>query len=136
MGRVEMPWRFPVKTLIVDDSKAMRCALKCILGQVGHQVVEAQDGLDALHQLADTGPVDLMLVDQHMPLMTGLEFMEAVRQVHDHDDTPIVMVTSDKSQETENAAFALGASAFINKPFSSDAFFAALGALGFAPAAI
>jgi two-component system chemotaxis response regulator CheY len=116
-----------VKILIVDDSNMMRAMVKRTLGQAGfdgHEIAEAADGAAGLAH-ATSAAVDIVLSDWNMPNMTGIEFLKALRAAG--KTTPFVFVTSEGTPEMRAKASAEGAVALIEKPFTPEAFKAALG---------
>lgn len=108
--------------LIVDDSAAIRKILQRVLRQaeipIG-QVFEAGDGAEALAKMQEQ-PVGLVLSDINMPNMDGIEFLTRVRAVPEWKSVPVVMVTTEGSQNRVMEAVQLGASAYVRKPFTAD----------------
>ena len=108
--------------LIVDDSAAIRKILQRVLRQadvpVG-AVFEAGDGLEAL-ELLKKEKIGLILSDINMPNMDGLEFLSKVRAEEAWKELPIVMVSTEGSQNKVLEAVGLGASGYVRKPFSAD----------------
>ena len=84
-----------MKTLIIDDSRAMRRILRQIVEPLGFQVTEAGDGIEGLNRLVEMGHVDVVFVDWNMPVMNGLEFVRAIRAHADYQTLKVVMVTSE-----------------------------------------
>ncbi len=119
-----------MKALIVDDSAVMRKVVERALRQAGMellQVVEAANGADALEALRcmeagtpDDAPLSLILSDIHMPLMDGLAFLEAMRREGLAPDVPVVMITTEGSEQQVLRAIASGARGYICKPFTAD----------------
>ena len=109
----------PIKArlLIVDDEEPQRLMLASLLGRAGYEVDAARDGSEALELLHDRG-YDLMLTDQRMPKMDGLELLERVR--HDHTDLPVVLMTAYGSVSTAVEAMKRGAADYLTKPFERD----------------
>ncbi len=105
--------------LIVDDSETVRQVLQLSLGNAGFDVVEAEDGLDALNKLAGA-QIDMLITDLNMPNMDGLELIKKVREERAHRFTPIVMLTTESSEEKKLAGRAAGASGWIVKPFKPE----------------
>ena len=105
--------------LIVDDSSTMRAVIKKVIKVSGFNVgqfLEAGDGLEALSVLEKEW-VDLVLSDINMPNMNGLEL---IGRMHDDDilkSIPVVMVTTESSDEKMNQSKELGAVGYIKKPF-------------------
>jgi two-component system chemotaxis response regulator CheY len=105
--------------LIVDDSETVRQVLQLALGNAGYQVVEAEDGFDALTKLSGA-QVDMLITDLNMPNMDGLELIKKVREEGTHRFTPIVMLTTESSEEKKKAGREAGASGWIVKPFKPE----------------
>ena len=100
--------------MIVDDSEAYRTLLKSQLETEGYCVLLAQDGWEALGQLADVD-IDLMLVDVMMPRMTGIELVDIVHRRAELRDLPVVMITAADVSEWRSRAAAVGAT-LLSKP--------------------
>jgi two-component system chemotaxis response regulator CheY len=119
------------RVLVVDDSRAMRGILARILGSCGFAVVEAANGRQAYELLQSGESVDIALVDWNMPEMNGYDFICAVRQSHDWDAMPIMMVTTEAEVEQMTRALEAGANEYVMKPFTSDIIAGKLALLGF-----
>ena len=105
--------------LVVEDSPMMRQLLVLALSRVKNlQVVEADDGVDGLRKLA-TGRFDLILTDINMPIMDGLKLVKRVRSDPAHKDVPIIIITTEGSNEDRTRALHLGANAYITKPIQA-----------------
>ena len=102
--------------LTVDDSASMRQMLAFTLKHAGYQVVEAVDGQDALDKVKDQ-PVDLVLTDQNMPRMDGLELVRRLRGMAQHRSVPILILTTESGDEMKQAGRAAGATGWLVKPF-------------------
>ncbi len=108
--------------LIVDDSAAIRKILQRVLRQADvpiGAVFEAADGVEALAALK-TNPVGLILSDINMPNMDGLQFLTHVRAIPEWKSVPILMITTEGSQDKVMEAVQLGASGYVRKPFTAD----------------
>jgi two-component system chemotaxis response regulator CheY len=110
-----------MQTLIVDDSRTTRAIIARLLQGLGYETSEAPDGAAALQQLQTTAVPDVAFVDWNMPEMTGLEFVENVRQDRRFDGMQIVMVTSENEMANVSAALAAGANEYLMKPFTKEA---------------
>ncbi|MCC6394633.1 MAG: response regulator, partial [Bryobacterales bacterium] len=112
----------PVDILIVDDSAAIRKILQRVLRQaelsVG-EVIEAGDGVEALEALKNR-KVGLILSDINMPNMDGLQLLTQIRASHEHKNVPVLMITTEGSQNKVLEAVTLGASGYVRKPFTAD----------------
>ena len=108
--------------LIVDDSAMMRKIVLRALTLAGLEfqtVHEAANGSDALQTLQET-TVELIMCDINMPIMSGLEMLEKMRELKLASKVPVIMVTTESSVEQVRQAVALGASGYIRKPFTPD----------------
>ncbi len=105
--------------LVVEDSPMMRQLVVFALGrQKNLHVTEADDGVDGLRKLASS-TFDIILTDINMPIMDGLKLVKRVRSDPVHKDTPIVIITTEGSQEDRQRALQLGANAYITKPIQA-----------------
>ena len=112
----------PLDILIVDDSAAVRKILNRALVQADlpiGKVVEASDGRDALEKLG-TQKFGLILTDVNMPNMDGIELLGAIKACDALKSIPVVMVTTEGSQERVMQALKLGAAGYLRKPFTAD----------------
>lgn len=112
----------PVRVLIVDDSSVMRKIIERALRQAGIEqleVREASSGTDALAALA-TAEVDLILSDINMPSMDGLELLRQLRIRNLAPGVPVVMITTESSEQHVMQAIEAGAKGFLRKPFTVD----------------
>ncbi len=105
--------------LVVEDSPMMRQLLVFALSRVKNlRVTEADDGVDGLRKLAGNS-YDIILTDINMPIMDGLKLVKRVRTDPVHKNTPIVVITTEGSDEDRQRAIALGANAYITKPIQA-----------------
>lgn len=108
--------------LIVDDSAAIRKILHRVLLQTNlalGQVHEANDGREGLERMRNES-VGLVLSDINMPNMDGLEFLREVKANPAWRNVPVMMVTTEGSQDKVMQALKLGASGYVKKPFTPD----------------
>ena len=108
--------------LIVDDSAAIRKILQRVLVQADvtlGSVYEASDGQEALDRLKQAR-VGLILSDINMPNMDGLEFLGRIRADAVWKDVPVLMITTEGSQNKVMQALQLGANGYVKKPFTAD----------------
>ena len=108
--------------LIVDDSAAIRKILTRVLAQTNlalGQIHEANDGREALERMR-TESVGLVLSDINMPNMDGLEFLKALKANPAWQNIPVMMVTTEGSQDKVLQALKLGAVGYVKKPFTPD----------------
>jgi len=113
------------KILIVDDSKAIRQSIRFVLEQNEYQVLDAEDGLDALEKL-ENETVDLIITDVNMPNMNGIELIQEVRGKDNFKFVPILVLTTESQNSVMEKGKAAGATGWIVKPFSTDKLLAAV----------
>ncbi len=101
--------------LVADDAPRLRQLVRCVL--VGHRVVEAGDGDEALRLFRSVRP-DVAVLDVNMPGCTGLEVCREIRRDPLLGATVIIVLTANGLPEAEQAAYDAGADAFLTKPFS------------------
>ena len=104
------------KVLIVDDSVMVRQMVSFTLKDAGFDVIEAENGQDALNQLSRQA-VDLIVTDLNMPLMDGISFIAAARAQPPGKYVPILMLTTESQAEMKQKGKAAGATGWIVKPF-------------------
>lgn len=102
--------------LIVDDSVSMRQMVAFTLTQNGFEVVEAENGEDALKKLS-TKRFDLVITDLNMPVMDGITFIQKAREQKEAKLIPILMLTTESQAAKKEQGKAAGATGWITKPF-------------------
>ncbi|MBE9546076.1 MAG: response regulator [Proteobacteria bacterium] len=108
--------------LIVDDSRSMRGVIKKIISISGFkmdQCFEAGNGKEALEALAWDW-VDVIVSDINMPEMNGFELLAELKKDNLLKEIPVIVITTESSEERMQDAFNLGAKGFIKKPFSPE----------------
>jgi len=101
--------------LIADDKPTGRELLRAVLESEGHEVLEAVDGQDALEQARHNHP-DFIVLDLHMPKLTGIEVIAELRRQPEFDSTPIVALTASAMNGDRELAMAAGFTGYITKP--------------------
>ena len=105
--------------LLVDDAMMNRMVLTGILGEDYH-ILEAGNGEQCLELLrANAGQIALVLLDINMPVMDGFEVLRTMNTNHTIEDVPVIMISSDDSEEAIRKAYELGASDYVNRPFDA-----------------
>jgi len=108
------------KLLIVDDSTMLRDMLNYALKEGGYtEVVEAIDGVDGLAKAKSTN-FDLIITDINMPNMDGLTLIEELRKIPQYSATPILVLTTERSDEMKAKGKTAGATGWVVKPFVPD----------------
>jgi CheY-like chemotaxis protein len=105
-----------MKILIVEDERVNVQVLTAMTKILGHEVVTAWDGFQAL-QLLEEHPVDLIFMDVNMPLMDGFETTRRIRQLPGMENVPVVAVTADAQAVKNELNLASGISDVILKPY-------------------
>ena len=109
-----------MRAMIVDDSRAQRMLLKRAVSPLGFEVLEAENGEDALAKLDPENPVDVMLVDWNMPVMDGLTLVRRVRATRTFADVFVMMVTSESDPKKMARALMVGADDYLVKPVDGE----------------
>jgi len=109
-----------VKTvLIVEDSATTRALIRAVVDELGEfETVEAASGFEALKMLPQQ-EYDLIITDINMPDINGLELINFVRNNSRYQQIPIIIVSTERSEEDKKRGIALGATAYVTKPFKS-----------------
>jgi len=105
--------------LIVEDSATTRSLIRAVIEEIGDfEVVEAPTGFDAL-KLLPAQDFDLVLTDINMPDINGLELINFVKGNPRYNHIPLIIVTTERSEEDKKRGMALGATAYVTKPFKA-----------------
>lgn len=107
--------------LVADDSAHMRTLIRDILVELGIRTIyQASDGAEAFEVIRNK-IVDVIIIDQHMKPVSGMEFLNWLRKTPDSPDPfiPVIMITGDSTRAMTHAARDAGVSAFIAKPMSA-----------------
>jgi two-component system, chemotaxis family, chemotaxis protein CheY len=123
------------KLLVVEDSAAARALVRAILedptfadAHGGCEVVEATCGFDAM-RLLPRGKFDLIITDINMPDINGLELIHFIRKSEHHRGTPLVIISTQATLRDVDRGLALGADAYVKKPFTAEELRATIGGL-------
>lgn len=104
-----------LKILVVDDESRMRKLVKDFLGREGFQVIEAEDGQEAIELFYENKDIALIILDVMMPRMDG---WQTCREIRKDSKVPIIMLTARSDERDELQGFELGVDEYISKPFS------------------
>lgn len=104
-----------IKILVVDDESRMRKLVKDFLVREGYVVLEAGDGMEAMDLFYEDKDIALVILDVMMPKMDG---WQVCREIREHSQVPIIMVTARAEERDELQGFELGVNEYISKPFS------------------
>ncbi|WP_311145631.1 response regulator transcription factor [Stomatobaculum longum] len=114
------------KILIADDEARMRALIRDYLRMKGFQVLEAENGREALEVFQREPDIALILLDVMMPEMDGFETLKELRHI---SDVPVLMLTARAEEQDELQGFSLGADEYIAKPFSPKVLLARIDAI-------
>lgn len=106
--------------LVVDDSPTMRQMVAFTLTNAGYQVVEASNGKEAVGKVNGGAKPDLVVTDLNMPEMDGITLIKEIRKMPALKFTPILMLTTEASDDKKKAGQAAGATGWIVKPFNPE----------------
>ena len=106
--------------LVVDDSATMRQMVSFTLTGAGFTVVEAGDGADAVKKLTAGTKPNLVITDLNMPNMDGISLIKEIRKMGTLKFTPILMLTTESTDDKKKEGQAAGATGWIVKPFNPE----------------
>lgn len=104
-----------VKILVVDDESRMRKLVRDFLVREGYNVLEAEDGVEAMDIFYEEKDISLLILDVMMPRMDG---WQVCREIRESSKVPIIMLTARSEERDELQGFDLGVDEYISKPFS------------------
>lgn len=123
------------KVLVVEDSASSRAFVRAALEEDvfaeslgGCEVVEASCGFDAM-RLLPRGPYDLIITDINMADINGLELIHFIRKSEHHRSTPLIVISTQTTERDVERGLALGANAYVAKPFTPESLRATCGKL-------
>jgi len=117
-----------LRVMIAEDSPIMRMLLKKVIEAAGIDVIEAEDGEAAYNAISSGAPPDVLVTDIHMPKMNGYDLIKGVRKTLGILDMPVIILTTESSDKSQEIAFQLGADDYIRKPFKAPLFMARVSA--------
>lgn len=106
------------KLMVVDDSSTIRNLIKNTVSSEGWDVVEAENGQEALDNL--TPDIGFFVVDVNMPIKNGFEFVEEMKKDSKYSQKPVVFLTTESSDDMKSKGKALGVNGWIVKPFERE----------------
>ena len=110
-----------MRILIAEDSALMRRAIVNVVGKLGHEAIEAENGASAIGTLRKQHEkIGLIILDWNMPVMDGYEVLQKVKSDERYANIPVLMATSDGVRDDVIKAIKTGASGYIIKPFQPE----------------
>jgi PAS domain S-box-containing protein len=109
------------RVLLVEDNPVNLLVAETLLANWGVEVVKATDGRQAVEAVErEAGRFDAVLMDVHMPVMSGYEATAAIRRSHDREDLPVIALTAAALVSEQEQCLKVGMNDFITKPFDAD----------------
>lgn len=102
--------------MLIDDSLTLRQMLKITLRKDGYEILEAENGVDALEKVKGQ-KINLFICDLNMPKMNGIEFIKTVKQDKNFAYTPVIMLTTEPKESIKEDAKEIGIKIWKVKPF-------------------
>lgn len=111
-----------IRILVADDDRMIRRIVLTKLSGLGYKVAEVEDGQEALERLGDGATPDLLITDQLMPRMDGLQLVRRIRASENSSIAalPIIMLTSKSQEQDVIEGLEVGMDDYVSKPFSPD----------------
>lgn len=107
--------------LVVEDSSMTRSMIRSVLEEIGDiETVEAASGFEAL-KILPTQDFQMVITDINMPDINGLELINFIRRNERFREIPLMIISTEKSEEDKRRGIALGANAYLTKPFTVEA---------------
>ncbi len=108
-----------MRILVVDDDKTTRKLLSLYLKGKGHEVITAENGLEAIEKVGTEG-INLVVTDMNMPYMDGIELVKNLKADPASSQIPIVMVTTEADEEEKKRAYEAGVDDYLVKPTNAE----------------
>ena len=121
-----LPRNENVKVLVVDDSKSTRRYICSLLVRHKYQIIEAQDGQEALKMLENSPDISVIITDNEMPNMNGDELCSEIRRLYSNDEKAIIGISGSDSVGLSSLFLKNGANDYLHKPFNSEEFYCRL----------
>lgn len=126
---IEVTHKSPKVVLVVDDAISLRQTLSLTLQKSGYQVIQAQNGVEALEQLQLHPEIEVVVSDLEMPRMNGFELLSQIRQSQNLANMPVIVLTSRSAEKHRQLAQELGATAYLTKPYLEHEFISTVNSL-------
>jgi CheY-like chemotaxis protein len=114
--------------MVVDDNEDLREMLRFMVERLDYVVVEAENGREAI-EIASRRCPDLILMDLNMPVMDGIAATRLLRQIDYMSDVPIVAISANRREQSQDAAIAAGCNEYLTKPVNFHQLHTLLGSL-------
>lgn len=114
------------RALVVEDNEHVSYMLRFMLERAGYDVILAPNGRDAQSAIRNIEPVDVVVLDLMLPYVSGYQLIREIREDHDWQYTPIVVLSGKVLEDDIVRALDLGANDYVTKPFRPDELLARL----------
>ncbi|HAP35414.1 MAG TPA: hypothetical protein DCQ28_05535 [Bacteroidetes bacterium] len=115
-----------MKILLIEDDDSQRTLLRYIIAKKSNgELYEAKNGIEGLRLINIYSP-DLIVLDLWMPVMSGLEMLDKLRQDADHKSIPVIIITGMGDKDTIQSVVSKGIAGYILKPFTANQIYSAL----------
>ncbi len=108
--------------MVIDDSPIIRQLVSMTASQGGYQVIQAENGQDAINKLKPLPAVNLFVCDVNMPIMDGITCVTEIRKMIHYRSIPIIMLTTESQEDKKAKGKLAGATGWVVKPFEQGAF--------------
>lgn len=102
--------------MIVEDDENMRTLLSHFLEREAMETILLQDGQSVEEYIPEHSPPDIALVDLHLPYVSGFDLIKTIRSTEDWEDIPIIVISSESTDQSVEKALSMGADDYIEKP--------------------
>lgn len=107
------------KIMVIDDSKTIRSSARLFMEKAGYEIIEVEDGFDALSKIMEEEP-DLVFIDVLMPNLDGLQTCQIIKRNPMFKNLPIIILSSKDGEFDKAKGMMMGANDYLVKPFTKD----------------
>lgn len=108
-----------IKVMVIDDSNTIRRSAKLFLSSAGYDIVEVEDGFEALSRIVEEAP-NLVFIDVLMPNLDGLQTCQIIKRNPDFNNLPIIILSSKDGEFDKAKGLMMGANDYLVKPFTKE----------------
>ena len=113
-----------IKTLVVEDDRLMSLTICSHIEKMGHEILTAQDGKEAINIINSQKDIDMIVLDRVLPKVDGLEIASVIKKIKHYSRTPIIMVTGSNNPEQIKEGIDSGVFYYLTKPINAEVFLA------------
>jgi two-component system chemotaxis response regulator CheY len=104
------------EVLIVEDDENMRTLLSHFMQRENMETILQEDGQGVRNYISEHPPPDIALVDLHLPYVSGFDLIKKIRETEGWEDIPVIVISSESTDESVEKALSMGANDYIEKP--------------------